>query len=493
MPMKRLIPILLAALLLAITLVPAVHGEPYSAAVGTRTPIKHVVNIFLENHSFDNLFGTYPYDRYSRNLSLSRNLTVPLNLLGDRNALSELSAVPTGTFTTKDPNEGYVQYHIDWNNGEMNGFLNGSGSQSLTYYGASQMGPEWTFAEQYGLADNYYAPQISESSPNHLFYLAGFSPVINDYGPPPYVPFSESIFGELSAYNISWGFYINDTHVAFPDWKYLYGANAYSSHLQSWNQFLNETASGKLPSVSYLFSQDSANSQGPPDNILNGEEWLLYVVDSIEKSPDWNTTAIFITYDEFGGYYDQVSPPVLDGIQLGFRVPLIVISPYATEDYISNTEMTHTSLLAFIDYNWNIPALNQLVSVSKIPLDFFDFNAVYDNGQILRSQMQFTSVLGFPVPETIHFLPVSNTSGYNFSSMFPMDLQIPIGDLPYTRVGSSNVTLSSLDSGIYITHDHAYVPFTESNEFYGILAVIQVAVAAGIFLVYRRGGIHGKK
>ena len=67
------------------------------------------------------------------------------------------------------------------------------------------MAPEWDFAEQYGVADNYYAPQISESSPNPLYYLAGYSPVFNDYGPPPYVPISQSIFGELSAYNVSCG------------------------------------------------------------------------------------------------------------------------------------------------------------------------------------------------------------------------------------------------------------------------------------------------
>lgn len=490
--MRKTASLMLVAIFVAIAFVPLVHADPYLDSSGTRTPIKHVVNIFLENHSFDNLFGTYPYDRFSRNDSLSGNLTVPLNILGNSTLISGLTAIPAGTFTTKDPYEGYVQYHIDWNHGKMNGFLNGSGPQSLTYYTASQMGPEWAFAEQYGLADNYFAPQISESSPNHLYYLAGFSPVINDYGPPPYIPISESIFGELSAYNISWGFFINNTHSPFPDWEYLYGAGSYSSHLQSWDQFLNDTASGQLPSVSYLFSQDSADSQGPPDSILNGEEWLLYVIDSIEKSPEWNTTAIFITYDEFGGYYDQVSPPVLDGIQLGFRVPLIVISPYAKEDYVSNTEMTHTSLLAFIDYNWNLPALNQLVSVSNIPIDFFNFNTSYSSGSILRPPVQFEPGQGFPVPETIHFLPVTRTSQYNFSSMFPMNLQIPLDKLPYRRVGSSNLTLSSLHAGIYIKADHDYIPLTESNAFFSVLVVLQIAAASLIVYVHRRGKVNGK-
>jgi phospholipase C len=490
--MKRYIAVAVTIAILAVMFMPVVSAQPPSGQSGTRTPIKHVINIFLENHSFDNLFGIYPYDRYSSNSSLSANLSAPVNLLGNNTLLNKLSEIPAGVFTTKDPNEGYVQYHIDWNHGKMNGFLNGSGPQSLTYYSAAQMAPEWDFAEQYGVADNYYAPQISESSPNHLYYLAGYSPVFNDYGPPPYVPISQSIFGELSAYNVSWGFYINNTKAPFPDWEYLYGHEAYSSHLQSWNQFLNETSNGTLPSVSYLFSQGTGDSQGPPDNILNGEEWLLYVIDSIERSPLWNSTAIFITYDEFGGYYDQVSPPVLDGVQLGFRIPLIVISPFAKEDYISGTEMTHTSLLAFIDYNWNLPALNQLVSVSNIPIDFFYFSKAASGEYITRAPVQFNASSGFPVPASIHFSPVTDTSGYNFSRIFPMIPQIPLGNLPYARNGSSHLNLSSINAGIYNTVNFGFTPFSESPLYYSLLAALEIALAGISAYVFRRRRKNGR-
>ncbi len=492
MIVKRYIAMAVAIAIVLVMLMPVVSAQAASQSSGTRTPIKHVINIFLENHSFDNLFGIYPYDRYSSNSSLSAILSTPLNLLGNSTLLGRLSEIPAGIFTTKDPNEGYVQYHIDWNHGKMNGFLNGSGPQSLTYFSAAQMAPEWDFAEQYGIADNYYAPQISESSPNHLYYLAGYSPVFNDYGPPPYVPISQSIFGELSAYNVSWGFYINNTHASFPDWEYFYGHEAYSSHLKSWNQFLNESANGTLPSVSYLFSQGTGDSQGPPDNILNGEEWLLYVVDSIEKSPLWNSTAIFITYDEFGGYYDQVAPPVLDGVQLGFRIPLIVISPFAKEDYISSTEMTHTSLLAFIDYNWNLPALNQLVSVSNIPIDFFYFSRTNSGEYITRSPVLFNASSGFPVPGSIHFSPVTDTSGFNFSRIFPMIPQISFGNLPYSRNGSSHLNLSSLDAGIYNKVNSGFTPFDESSIYYSLLAVLEIALAGLSVYAYRRRRKNGR-
>ena len=93
---------------------------PQISTSGTSTPIKHVVNIFLENHSFDNIFGIYPYNNYTTNESLSDNLSRPLNLLGNSSLLSSLTEVPSGVFTTKDPNEGYIPYHIDWNHGKMN-------------------------------------------------------------------------------------------------------------------------------------------------------------------------------------------------------------------------------------------------------------------------------------------------------------------------------------------------------------------------------------
>ncbi|WMT50521.1 MAG: alkaline phosphatase family protein [Ferroplasma sp.] len=455
------------------------QGIRLDSDTGTRTPIKHVINIYLENHSFDNLFGIYPIDNYTANSSISANLSIPLNLLSDRAARNMLTEIPTGTFYTKDPNEGYVSYHLDFNHGKLNGFLKGSGPQGLTYYSAAQEAPQWDIAEQYGLADNFYAPCLSESAPHHLYYVAGYSPIINDYGPPPYIPYSQSIFGELSKYNISYGVYLNNTAYRCASWNFLYGHSHYSSHLQSWNAFLNQTANGTLPAVSYFFSQGTGKSMGPPDNILNGEMLLLYVIDAVEKSPLWNSTAIFITYDGFGGYYDQVVPPVMDNVQLGLRIPLIVISPYAKEDYISNTQMLVTSILGFIDYNWKMPALNKMVDDSYLPLDFFNFSD-------MRGPIQFNASAGFPVPSNIHFALVTDTSTDNYSGLFPMEPQIPLNTLGYNRSGSSSVNLSSMGVGILNKNEHGYIPFFESIGFYSLLVVVEIAIAAAIVTMYRR-------
>ncbi len=97
----------------------------------------------------------------------------------------------------------------------MNNFIEGSGKQAMTYYTSAQVSPLWDLAEQYSIADNYFAPKLSESAPNTLYYLAGFSPVFNGYGPPPSIPISETIFGELNSYNISWGIFVNGSSKSF--------------------------------------------------------------------------------------------------------------------------------------------------------------------------------------------------------------------------------------------------------------------------------------
>lgn len=451
----------------------------------TRTPIRHVINIFFENHSFDNFFGIYPQDNSSSDSPLIANLSVPINLLGNHSDLSKLTAVPAGSFGTKDPIEGWAPYHIDWNHGKMNGFPNGSGRQSLTYFTADQMAPLWDLAEEYGLADNYYAPVISESTPNHLYYLAGYSPEINDYGPPPYIPFDESMMGELSAYNISWSWFVQPPSICFPDWRFFSGIDRYSSDMKSWFTFEGELRNDSLPSVSWVFTQGSGIYSGaPPNNVAFGELWLLHVINLIEESPEWNSTAIFITWDEFGGYYDQVSPPQLDGEQLGFRVPLIVISPYSKEDYISSTLMTHTSLLAFIDYNWNLPALNSFVSISDLPLDFFCFPSAGQSSFIFRSPFNVAQAAGIPVPDTITYTMNNTMLDFDYAEHFPAQPQMPLKNITYARYGSSNITLSSLGFPVLIKRDTSYTPFLYSSYFMLLLMTVGVFIAAAI--IWRR-------
>ena len=183
--------------------------------------------------------------------------------------------------------------------------------------------------------------------------------------------------------------------------------------------------------------------QHPTYNVTEGQDWLLDVVNSVMASNFWDSTAIFITYDEGGGYYDHVPPPVSDGVQLGFRVPLIVISPYSKENYVSHTVMNHGSLLAFINYNWHLPALNQYVADSGLPLDMFNFN----------SSARTPMILGY-------------------MDSFPISPQIPFDGLPYARQGSTTQKLTSINRSLLIENNSTTTPFYESLPFVAAIALI---------------------
>ena len=457
----------------------------------TKTPIKHVINIFLENHAFDNFFGVYPSDPYSWNTSLIKNLSVPVNLLQNKSLLNMLNPMPSHQFSTPSPIEGYLAYHYDWDNGKMDNFKKGSGLQSMTYYTASQLGLLWDLAEEYSIGDMFFASQMSESAPNTLYYYSGYSPVFNDYGPPPYIPFSETIFGELDTYHISWGIYVsNASSKSFTGSEYISGLDNYISHIQSWKNFISGLDNGTLPAVSWVFSQGAGGyDMGPPSNILKGELWIIYLINKIENSVLWNSTAVFITWDDPGGYYDQVNPPVLDGVQLGMRVPFIVVSPFAKEDYISSTVMNFASILAFIDYNWNVPALNKFVSHSNLPIDMFNFDKTYIDGNIARPPMNLNNL---PLASNVKFNLPENSASYDFSSIFPMIPQYPLNDLPYDRYGNSATTLSKLNSEVFVDNNIPDIPFFYTRIFFIIIVIIEATLLVMIFRI-RGGFFEGKK
>ena len=402
----------------------------------TSTQIKHVVIIMMENHAFDNIFGVYPTDNRSTNNGIISTIERPNNLLGLSNFPSGLYQIQNGTFSTPDiPHNSTVETKA-WDNGMMDGFKQNIGSYSMNYFGSTQFATEWDWAEQYALADMYFQPVLGPTVPNRIAAMTGnFPPSLSNA-----VSISNSslgtflknsIFAELTSYGITWGYYSQDGPGVFAAVQKnpQFGQLLSLATLGGVNDFLSQLSNKSLPSFSWIDPYSWTNetsglnnqiSQHPPANVTIGEDWMLNIVNGVMSSSYWSSSAIFITYDEGGGYYDHVAPPVLAGNQLGFRIPLIVISPYAKENYVSSTVLTHTSLIAFIDYNWKLPALSNLVLHSNLPLDMFNFNLTYENGFKTLSPIEL-----------------------NQSSAFPLLPQIPFNELPYPRSGSSDTTLAN--------------------------------------------------
>jgi phospholipase C len=209
-------------------------------------------------------------------------------------------------------------------------------------------------------------------------------------------PPNGTIFNQLTSHGISWTNYsavistTNESMNLYPTSDATYD----STHVESITQFVADARAGKLPSFTFIDPDYGNTSQENPQNISKGETFLQTVVEAIGSSPLWRKTVLIVTYDEHGGYYDHVPPPVAlapdtvapvtspgeqayDGFRrYGFRVPSLVVSPYAKQDYVSHMVYDHTSVLAFLERKFNLPALTKRDANANDLFDFLDLTAM---------------------------------------------------------------------------------------------------------------------
>lgn len=139
------------------------------------------------------------------------------------------------------------------------------------------------------------------------------------------------------------------------------------------DRFIADLKVGEARTVSWI-NAVSPHDEHPPWNATDGQLWVVNIVNEIMKSQYWNSSAIFITWDEAGGLYDHVPPPQVDSWGYGFRVPLLVVSPYAKQGYVSHVQYDHTSLLKFIEWNFGLPCMTDRNCQANNLLDAFDFS-----------------------------------------------------------------------------------------------------------------------
>jgi phospholipase C len=369
------------------------------------SPIKHVVIMVQENRSFDNLFHGFPGSNSDGSTASSKNGTV------------------TMTQTTLEAGVDMCHFHtsflIAYDGGKLDDFANeqtcgvtstgygptGVSNAMYAYVEQSEVQPYWTLASTYTLADNMFQSNDGPSYPAHQYLIAGqsdFAAEVPSQGPPwgcdsppgttvnvlqpdgnevvgPFPCFNYQTLADLlDAAHISWRYYAPalDTtggdfsaydainHIRYgPDW-----ANVISPE----TTVLTDIANGNLPSVAWVIPS-FPNSDHPLAASNTGPAWVTSVVNAIGGSQYWNSTAIFLLWDDWGGWYDHVKPPSLDIMGLGFRVPLIVISPYAKHGYISHVQHEEASILKFTEENFGLPSLGEADARADNLLDCFDF------------------------------------------------------------------------------------------------------------------------
>lgn len=339
-------------------------------AAKVETPIQHIVIFFQENHTFDNFFGTYPgANGLPANLSLpeapSSNVTIsPFHL---------------SSTATSDLDHSHSTALEAYNNGSMNGFVYAETSpMTMGYYNGSDIPYLWDYASKYVLMDNYFSSVMGPSLPNHLYLIAGQSEgIVDDLS--NYCFSSPVIMDELNSKGVSWKFYSgNDTTTAnvwdpLPACSSVQRNQSLAAGLVLTSQFASDVESGNLANVSWVVPT-GPESQHPPNDIVTGENYLVAQINAVMDSKYWSSTAIFLTWDDYGGWFDHVAPPQVDAYGYGFRVPCLVISPYAKEGFIDNTQSDHTSILKFIETIYSLPPLASRDANASDMLEAFNFD-----------------------------------------------------------------------------------------------------------------------
>ena len=303
--------------------------------------IQRIIVSCQENHSFDHYYGYYSgIGKYG----------VPPNWK------DTIKPYHFTTLDPPDPNHNWQTAHTEWDNGKMDGFYKANGKSALGYYLQQDLPDYYSLLSQFTLCVNYFCGVLSETYPNRLVLFAGTCGGSTSNGIQNGQLNYPCVADLLQQNGISFKNYNcqcpNDYILIelFQKWN----GNSELNHTQ--DQFLSDCKNGTLPQVSFI-STAPPYDEHPSSNIQTGMRLQLQLINAVMNSPLWNNTAFLLTYDEGGGFFDHVAPPVIDAYGSGIRVPMLVISPLAKKGYLDPTIYDHGSVLKLIERVFKLPTL----------------------------------------------------------------------------------------------------------------------------------------
>ncbi|HVT17914.1 MAG TPA: alkaline phosphatase family protein [Thermoanaerobaculia bacterium] len=393
--------------------------------------IQHVIYLIKENRTFDNYFGTFPGAEGATAAVDSQGQTVPLQQASDT------------TFGC-DIDHSWQGARNAWDCGLMDKFdtIGFSGrncdrtqpqpytNHSLTQFHQADLPNYWAYAKHFTLGDHMFTSEMGPSYPNHLFTVAaqaggeasGFGAINNPHGgagtsggwgcdvsgqlvqtvafgpPPSTCPFTYNLGShsscwnfrvfpdELEANGLDWRYYAPQPGASGYIWSAFNAVRHIRDNPAEWakvvpyTQFFADLTSGGLKPVSWIVLP-GACSEHAPSSVCQGENYTVKIVNALMSSPYWCTSALFVTWDDFGGFYDHLSPPVTAGQDAdvngpGFRAPLLVISPYAKAGFIDKTRYDFSSMLKFAEVTFGLSPLTMRDQNANDMLNAFDFTKV---------------------------------------------------------------------------------------------------------------------
>ena len=386
------------------------HAHQVSLA---KQNIQHIVFLVKENRTFDTMFGQFPGADGASQGRTCDGSTVPLRPARDH---------------TASPDHSFAAGLIAIDGGRMDCFDHLRGGEKLqgyVQYSEPQIPHYWAYARHFALADHFFSSDYGPTGIEHLWTFAAQSDRFVDHERSNQVGTGGREYCDDPT-ELAWSFRVmtpqqQDQAYALeerpnlpelarrfwetrwpcidipilPDllerrgvsWLYYKGVNRWVQpfrwirHVRygpEWNKmvppsrFFSDVQAGTLPSVSWLVPNESV-SDHPPYSMCAGENWTVRVLNALQKSPDWEHTAVVLTWDDFGGFYDHVPPPHLDLYGLGPRVPAIVISPWTKPGYIEHRTLEFSSVLKMIETIFDLPSLTARDARADDMLDMFDF------------------------------------------------------------------------------------------------------------------------
>lgn len=413
-------------------------GSTTPTPTPTPTPtiqsINHIVFMAQENRSFDTAFGQLAAYWPANGFPAQQLDGMPSNASNPSfDGTSTVSAYHVATECYDNLTPSWDESHLDWNlqdptssTAAMNGFVYNAGKfamdsgyadtaglRAMGYYDGSDLNYYYFMASNFATSDRWFSPALDRTQVNRMYLFAATS---QGYAYPPGTDTADNapltaatIFDALDQAGVSWKIYATDYTVDPANHgTYLTQFSKYAppnelpANVVPATQFLTDAQNGTLPSVAlieggYLSGLD----EHPSNNVQTGAAYVASLINGLMASTSWKDSAFILTYDEAGGLYDHVPPPPAvnpDGISpidllpgdicttpggsncdfdhTGFRVPMLVVSPFTKKNYVSHTVADYTAILKFIETRFNVPSLTKRDAAQMDMTEFFDFQNV---------------------------------------------------------------------------------------------------------------------
>lgn len=355
--------------------------------------VKHIVFIVKENRTFDNYFGTYPGADGAVTGQLSTGAVIPLAPAPDR--------------TPHDIDHSYQAAVKAIDGGAMDQFDLISGGHDLlpyTQYTQNDIPAYFTYAHDFVLGDEFFSSLEGPSFPNHLYTVGAQSGgAINNPNTPrwgcdakatsrvqvmdddgdlgsvyPCFDF-DTLADRLEQRGLTWKYYAPGQDQSGYIWsaldaiRHIRLTSLWTDHVVPTAQFVQDAQNGSLPAVSWVVTS-AALSEHPPASVCLGENWTVDQINAVMQGPEWSSTAIFLTWDDFGGFYDHVAPPVVDRFGFGPRVPFLIISPWVKPGHLTHTTLEFSSVLKFIETRFDLAPLTERDRLANDLIGSFEFD-----------------------------------------------------------------------------------------------------------------------